>query len=93
MTIREKVARAIDPEAWRFWDWGEMERQRCDETLAITDDVITAFLEAAAERGWHMRPDEATEEMVKRGSVLHPDFNRARYRAMLAAAPKFEWDK
>ena len=76
-----RVARAIDPEAWSFWDWGAMESQRCDETLAITDDAITAFLEAAAEpneRGvsWHMQPA-----------------GRDNRRDREEAALKFEWDK
>lgn len=49
--------------------------------------AITAFLKAAAENSWHMRPDEPTGEMA--------DYPTARviWREMLAAAPKFEWDK
>jgi len=64
MTIREKVARAICQE-------GGCEDSNCDcpftglekEEGRQAATAITAFLEAAAEQGWHMRPDEATEEM------------------------------
>ncbi len=107
MTIREKVARTIDPEAWSFWDKHGMERQRCDETLAITDDAITAFLKAAAEpdehgRTWHMRRDEATEEMAHAANgfsyvseyTMRQDKELIdKYRAILEAGPPFEWDK
>ena len=73
--------------------------------FSLAQVAITAFLEAAAEEGWHMRPDKATEEMV--GVVV--DSCRAEnieifrededalpdvvWNAMLVAAPKFEWDQ
>lgn len=88
-SIREAVARAlhqkgVDNPTWEDW-------------LPSADDAITAFLEAAAEQGWHMRPDEATEGMGRRGMSVAPMlyYNEVGpvYRAMLAAAPPFEWDK
>lgn len=63
--------------------------------------AIVAFLEAAAERGWHMRPDEATQEMAHTANgfdytseyTMEQDGNLiGRYRTMLAAAPEFEVD-
>ena len=80
MNIRTKVARAI----------GEANHGRQGH------DAITAFLEAAAEEGWHMRPDEATEGMENAGFTTVAASNnpiKRSYRAMLAAAPEFEWDK
>ena len=99
MTIREKVARAI--------------RQKTAEIDHRPDVVqpdpmwfahefataaITAFLEAAAEQGWHMKPRAATDDMMRAlyGPYLSEtaeETRRASYRAMLAAAPEFEWDK
>ena len=88
MTIREKVARAME--------------------LSMKYDVdiaINAFLAAAAEQGWHMRPDEATADM-KHAAFLAMDNAACRgdpkarawdcvvgHGAMLAAAPEFELDK
>ena len=77
MTIPTKVARAIDDA--RF----------SSSFDAQATAAINAFLAAAAEEGWHMRPDEATEEMVKVSGSYCPET----YRAMLAASPKFEWNK
>lgn len=81
MTIREKVARALMDEGF--------------VGLGIEDIAIIAFLEAAAEDGWHIWPDEATEEMLNscpqaqsRGNV-----GRDRYRALRAASPEFKWNK
>ena len=81
MTIREKVALAL-------------RHARLEED--DVDVAITAFLEAAAEDGWHMRPDEATEEMAQQGKLewwKHEGSVEDVYRAMHAAAPEFEWDK
>lgn len=65
--------------------------------------AVNAFLAAAGESGWHMRPDEATEEMSQAGirASGYPglvasgpgESGRKQYRAMLAAAPEFERDK
>ncbi len=56
--------------------------------------VITAFLEAAAEQGWRMVPEEATDEMVDCTTTTTRLHGLAGdYRAMLAAAPKFRLDK
>lgn len=95
MTIREKVAQAI--------------RQKTAEIDHRPDVVqpdpmwfahefatatITAFLEAAAEQGWNMRPDEATEEMQMAAVHVALNWEAQTWHAMLAAAPKFdEWDK
>ena len=59
-----------------------------DEAVA----AVETFLQIAAERGWHMRPDEATEEMAH--MARHTSIGRdclGPYRAMLAAAPEFKW--
>ena len=82
MTMREKVAIAI------------MEAGHGMKGQA----AITAFLEAAAEKGWHMRPDEATEEMLFRGMNIVPGQDDWTtfveiYRAMLAdPTAQFEWE-
>ena len=55
-----------------------------------TRKQIMCFLAAAAGSGWHMRPDEATEEMVTARMEV---WQENAWPAMLAAAPKFEWDK
>ena len=102
MTIREKVALAIDVAAHGMKG----------------HDAIATFLEAAAEPDengirWHMRPDEATEEMLqgackthKVGESMAPGKpgsdsecprivgRRNKYRAMLAdPTAQFEWDR
>ena len=65
MTILERVARAIS------------EGVGLDiPSNKIADIAITAFLEAAAEQGWHMRPDETA---------------KLTYEQRHAAAPEFEW--
>jgi len=53
-SIREAVEKAIADE-------GDTDIHVSHEL--IVDTAITAFLEAAAKKGWQMRPDEATEEM------------------------------
>ena len=61
-----------------------------------TAAIITAFLEAAAESGWHMRPDEADPDMYDAGEAILDQKNGNlfdAYRAMLAASRKFEWDR
>ena len=99
MTIQEKVARAI---AWR--DLTDKGRKECawpddyaesevKEYCGIAATAIGVFLEAAAERGWRMAKDEATEEMVKAAEPAPDYWVENCYRAMLAAAPEFEWDK
>jgi len=78
MNILEKVTRAMDDKAFDHFD-----------IPVVVALVITAFLKAAAEAGWHMRPDEATEEMID--GVTEPGGIEEYYRAMQAAAPEFEW--
>ncbi len=103
MTIREQVARSM----WADTNYGDG-RGGWNRVESITQETyrsnaavaIETFLEAAAEKGWHMRPDEATEEMLLAGSK--PLYTEGRFlkgalyahwKAMLAAAPEFEWDK
>jgi len=70
------------------------ERDRPCPYLEEEAAAINAFLAAAAEEGWHMRPDEATKEMVTAGySWCWENGAPPCYRAMLAAAPEFEWNK
>ena len=80
MTIREKVARAIAR--------AQLERQYIGNLKNIgvvieidhiwpefTPEVtaaITAFLEAAAEKGWHLMKDEPTETMREAGMEAAP---------------------
>ncbi len=80
MTIREKVSAALKEKTGAGF-----------VGLGIADTAINAFLAAAAEDGWHMRPDEMTDEMIAR--VFEIDSLRLAYRAMQAAAPEFEWEK
>ena len=98
MSIIEKVTQAILNKASTNGieldgvpDYGYPEKNA--ELLATA--AITAFLEAAAEKGWHMRPDFATAKMrVAATESVPKDGSRAqgRYDAMLAAAPEFKWD-
>ena len=105
MNIREKVAQALY-EFWWFKIEGfsgdpyfGSSANLWEKWLPAADRIITAFLEAAAEPDeqtgtrWHMRPDEATYKMIVAGDTIRvPDgFMDSRYKAMLAAAPKFEW--
>ncbi len=92
MSVLEEVAQAIEDRPCLGSPATQMSRVlnctypdcECDVLAAIN-----AFLEAAAEQGWHMRPDEATEEMV--GAVQSGGWQVQDYRAMLAAAPEFKW--
>lgn len=59
--IQEVVARAFLADAGLDYDDRSVEMQEVVKKRAKA--CIIAFLEAAAEQGWHMRPDEATEEM------------------------------
>ena len=95
MTIREKVALVI----------AKKTNISCGAAWDFTDPIITAFLAAAAEPdeetgiSWHMRPDVATETMLSDHQVAllsyapvgRVAYLREAYRAMLAAAPEFEW--
>ena len=90
MSIREKVARAIANTRGQATRNGD---------IRAADAAINAFLEVAAEQGWHMRPDEATEDMRLSGArdigksmreENHMVRSQSCYCAMLTAAPKFE---
>ena len=59
---------------------------------AYLHQQVISFLEDAGRKGWHMRPDEATRDMVSAGlRVTHAPIPI--YRAMVAAAPEFEVDE
>ena len=72
-----------------------------DRPCPYSKDALVAgvaFLKHAAEEGWHMRPDEATAEMI---ATVADGSNMAGMRLMIQgfhealskAAPEFEWDK
>ncbi len=88
MTIRDEVARALSdtrdgrPEPGQLYNY-------------LATAAITAFLAAAAEQGGRMRNNRITREMKTAGDEAWMEEKPASYiyRAMLAAAPEFEWDK
>ncbi len=94
--IQEKVALAICKDLWAK---GLIDMESPPEAFLIpayvtADAAITAFLEAAADKGWHMRPDEAAEEMVTAGhGWCWLDGAPKCWRDMGKAAPPFEWRK
>lgn len=64
MTILEKVARAICKAEGCFpWEHLLIASQEGSRNTATA--AINVFLAAAAEEGWHMVRDEATEEMLR----------------------------
>ena len=79
MNIVEKVARAIceadttapTPNALIYINMKLDKAWRGRSDMATA--AIEAFLAAAAEEGWHMRPDEATEEMGEAWAKLALD--------------------
>ena len=85
MSIQEKVARAICKDLWAK---GLIDMESPPEAFLIpatatATAAITAFLEAAAEQGWHLWPDKVTEEAgLKNEHEMCP-----------LAASDFEWDK
>jgi hypothetical protein len=89
MTILERVTQALKATVGDSPEPGQLYNH-----LAVT--AINALLEAAAEEGWRMVPEETTEEMIKRGSekeIINYYGANIVYDAMLTAAPKFEWDR
>ena len=98
MNILEKVARAI----YEIW-WHKIEGFAGDPYYGsnaklwqnwspAADAAIHTFLETAAEQGWHMRPDKATEEMDTAGHKWCWENGAPKcWRDMLAAAPEFKW--
>lgn len=82
MNIREKVARAVVAK--------QMEDSHVTGfSLGEAIAAIDAFLAAAAEKGWHMRPDQVTREMMIVGIRRSPAPQQV-YEDMHNAAPKFE---
>ncbi len=101
-SIRETVARALweieygQDKAMGTWD-GIPDHWR-DEKREYATAAIMAFLEAAAEQGWHMRPDEPTGGMLSAADRVgyhasHYHYMDAIIRAASQAAPELEWDK
>ena len=64
---------------------------QCDY-LEMADVAGEKFVEVAAEQGWTMRPDEATEDMIIAAGPAPDYWVENCYSAMQAAAPKFELD-
>ena len=99
MTIREKVARAIDEV---YGQGEEPDEIALEIAMPEATAAIDAFLAAAAEEGWCMVKDEATQAMAHTANGFGYDSAYTiredsllidKYRAMLAAASGFEWDK
>lgn len=67
-------------------EWDKLSRADQEFALGLADTALASVTLVAAERGWHLRPDETTEEMDAAGAA---DI----YHASIAAAPEFEWDK
>ena len=88
MTIREKVAQALSDTTGDRPEPGQLFNH-----LATT--AINAFLAAAAEEDWHMAKDKATRPMTIAAEKMGAGEAWAEdcWAAMLAAAPKFAWDK
>ena len=102
MTMREKVARAVVAKQME-------NRDVYGFSLEEAAAAITAFLEAAAEEGWRMCRVKATEEMdeaglddpkadycdqcMQAGHTRNSGWPGVIWDAMLAASPKFEWDR
>ena len=67
------------------------------DNLYVADNEARAFFSgyrAATEtiipKGWQLVPEEPTEEMIKEADKHEHRFSDVIYRAMLAAAPKYE---
>ena len=96
-STREKVARArwahVNDAPEDHWD--SVGHVTKDTFLWSVTDTINTFLKAAAEQGWHMRPDKATEAMkiASTAAWLEEKPPTYMYCTMLAAAPEYEWDK
>ena len=86
-------------------EWDKLSRADQEFALGLADAAYASITFMAAEQGWRMVPDEATTDM-KHAAFLAMDNAACRgnpkarawdcvvgHRAMLAAAPKFEWDK
>lgn len=108
MTIREKVARALHAQTAEIqgkFPIPSYEHDTAGFYADMSTAAINAFLAAAAEPdeetgiSWHMRPDEATEEMLFKGMNIEPGQDDWTtfveiYRAMLAdPTAQFELDK
>ena len=93
MTIHEKVAAAL-----RKRDYDDHFYEVSDEDYSTYADIaINAVLAATAEKGWHMRPDEAGPDMYDAGRAVLDNENGHMgdvYLAMLAdPTAQFEWDE
>lgn len=86
-------------------EWSKVPEADQEMYLRMFDAAVAAYTLLAAEQSWNMRPDEATRDMRSAGEDgVDKYYDGAKetsfemsighcYRAMLAAAPKFEWDK
>ena len=103
MTPRETGAAAI----WASYndmpcEWNALKPAHQEPWLCAFDAAVAAYTLLAAERGWTMRPDEATEEMILAGmydntvsrgiTIARPEVIEV-HRVMCAVAPKFALDK
>ena len=90
MTGRETVAAALIAQMRDgACEWDKLSETDREFGLGLADSAFALITLVAAEQGWHMRPDEATMAMLDAADPCPLES----YRAMLAVAPKFEWDK
>ena len=90
MTPLETIAAAIRASDHSgACEWHKVPEPEQNLYLRNARAAVAAHTLMAAERGWQLVPREATEEMEWcRGQTCEP--MREMYRAMLAAAPKYE---
>ncbi len=86
-------------------EWSKLSEADRELGLRLADSSYAAINHVAAEKGWHMRPDAATEEMIKTLTAgadhwppevlgLLKEGKAKDYRDMLACpSAEFEWDK
>ena len=104
MTGRETVAAALIAQMRDgACEWDKLSRPDQEFALGLADAAFAAVTLVAGERGWHMRPDEATKEMLDTISagteIFGPDVLKfwrdmqgKHYLAMLAdPTAQFEW--
>ena len=98
MTGRETVAAALIAQMRDgACEWAKLSEADQEFGLGLADAAFASIVLVAAERGWHLRPDEATDEMAMTGieqSWAEHDWAPDVYRTMLAdPTAQFEWDK
>ncbi len=100
MTPRETGAAAIwAGEHDMPCEWSTVPQPDQEMYLRMFDAAVSAFTLLAAEQGWRMVPEQATEGMALEGArdigktmrfENHIERAKSCHRAMLAKAPKFE---